>query len=92
MVKLPAISLQPCKWKGATRFNGGGGCFSDGGASFLSGGALHGGASILVGGGVRNKSLDGGVPPLPHYGKSWIPTFWVELSDMILEQAKMAEE
>ena len=80
MVKLPAISLQPCKWKGATRFNGGG-CFSDGGASFLSGGALHGGASILVGGGVRNKSLDGGCPPSPTMGNPEYQPF--ELSSVI---------
>ena len=41
---------------------GGGGCFSDGGGFiFCGGGAPHEGASILMGGGFREKLLDRGV-------------------------------
>ena len=59
------------------------GCFlfQWGGASFLSGrSALHGGASVLIGGGgVRKKWLNGvgvgwgdALPCSPHYGKLWV--------------------
>ena len=57
-------------WKGASRFNeGGGGCFSDWGASFLSGGVPWGDIGF-DGRGFQKKSLDGGGGGVaPHYGK-----------------------
>ena len=61
--------LEIISWKGASRFNGGGVCLSDGEASFLSGGDAPWGALVLMEGGVFDKNLwiiDGmGVPPLP---------------------------
>ena len=51
---------------------GGGVCFSDGGgASFLSGGALHGGASVLMGGVFEKIVGLRGCHPWspPHFGK-----------------------
>ena len=71
------IFLGIISWKGASRFNGGEGCFSDGGTSFLIGGDAPCGASVLMGGGFKKKSWDeGGCPPpmFPHYGKPWYIT------------------
>ena len=42
-------------WKGASLFNGGGGCFLDGGASFLDGGYTPWGALVLIGGFQKNR-------------------------------------
>ena len=46
-------------WEGASSFNGGF-VFQMGGGFILSGGVPHGRALVLMGGGVRKKSLDGG--------------------------------
>ena len=53
------VFLGIISWKDASRFNGGGGCFSDRGASFLSGEAPHGGFFEKI----RRM---GGAPPMPH--------------------------
>ena len=65
---------------GASRFNVGGSCFSDGGALFLSRGCTPYGRIGFDGVGVFEKNgRMGGAPPMPpHYGKPWAATFTVD--------------
>ena len=68
------IFLGIISWKGASRFNGGEGCFSDGGTSFLIGGGCPMWGIGFDGRGFQKKNrwMRGGAPP-------HVPPLWETL-------------